>query len=92
MHIDIFYRSRLSACFEPTFKSPANLDEAREMMATAILANLDTEDRGEEYEAGWKSLAESARKAEMDDVLEFDERAWKISHGWFNIWESVLEI
>lgn len=81
MHIDIFYRSRLSGCFEPTFKYPANLDVAREMMATAILANVDTEDRGEEYESGWKSLAESARKAEMDDVLEFDEKAWKISRS-----------
>ncbi|MBO7689042.1 MAG: hypothetical protein J6V72_21870 [Kiritimatiellae bacterium] len=54
------------------------IEEARRELADSILSRLDDEDRGEEFEAEWRALAERARTADVGDVLAFDERGWRI--------------
>ena len=54
------------------------LDAAREAIAEAIWRLYEGEDRGEEYESKWESLAKRAKELEIDEVLSFDEHAWRI--------------
>lgn len=54
------------------------IEDARKDLADAILSRLDHEDRGEEFENEWRSLAERAKSADVGDVLAFDERGWRI--------------
>lgn len=54
------------------------LDAAREAVAEAIWRLYEVEDRGEEYERKWEALAKLAEELEIDEVLEFDEHAWRI--------------
>jgi hypothetical protein len=54
------------------------LGDVRKELANCILAQLDREDRGTEYEREWESLAERAATAEVGEVLVFDERGWRI--------------
>lgn len=55
-----------------------NLDHARENIAAMIAACHEREDRGEEFEQRWLDLQTQALKAEVGDILMFDERAWRI--------------
>lgn len=59
----------------------SSIEQAREAMAEMIGARIDCEDRGEEFESEWQRLADRAKTAEVGDVLEFDERAWRIVNG-----------
>lgn len=74
--VELFQYDRANwspACiFSPT------IDEARQELADAILSRLDDEDRGEEFEAEWRALAERAKASDVGDVLAFDERGWRI--------------
>ena len=54
------------------------LEQARESIAGMISELHEREDRGEEFEDAWMKLHDRAIKAEVGDVLEFDEHAWRI--------------
>lgn len=71
-HVPVF-RDWTLAC-DP----PSDLETMRQLVAENILSRLDYEDRGDEFENEWRSLAEAALKAEPYEILEFDERAWRI--------------
>lgn len=66
------------ANWSPTCILAPTIDEARQELADAILLQLDDEDRGEEFEAEWRALAERAKAADVGDVLAFAERGWRI--------------
>ena len=57
---------------------PSDLETMRQLVAENILSRIEHEDRGDEYENEWRSLADAALKAEPYETLEFDERAWRI--------------
>jgi len=54
------------------------INEAAAKMADAILSQIDSEDRGEEYENEWQKLATAAKSAGIGEVFAFDERAFRI--------------
>lgn len=62
---------------------PSDLETMRQLVAENILSRIEYEDRGDEYENEWRSLADAALRAEPYETLEFDERAWRIveAHG-----------
>lgn len=47
-------------------------------MLSCILGRRDDEDRGEDYERGWETLAKRTRSANIGEVLAFDEDGWRI--------------
>lgn len=54
------------------------INSAADRMVGAILSQIDSEDRGEEYENEWQKLATAAKSAGIGEVFAFDERAWRI--------------
>lgn len=63
------------------FDACDTLERVRESVRRRILAQIDREDRGEDYEREWNRLADEAKTAEPGDVLTFDERHWRIVDG-----------
>lgn len=59
-----------------------NLEYARNDLIDVLSMYLDREDRGEKMEAEWKELIEKAKMLEIGDVLECDERQWRITLGY----------
>lgn len=56
----------------------STLDQAHAALADIFAAKHDREDRGEEYEREWLKLVEVSKRAEVGDVLGFDEFAAQI--------------
>ena len=54
------------------------LESAREAIVDAIASLQDREDRGEDFERGWEDLSARADELDVDEILEFDEHAWRI--------------
>ena len=55
-----------------------NLDYARQELVNVFGSHLHKEDRGEAMEAEWTALIEKAKTLEVGEILECDERQWRI--------------
>ena len=56
-----------------------NLEHARKELVDVFGMLLMREDRGREAECDWEKMIEAAKTAEIGDVLECDERQWRIT-------------